>query len=587
MKYWMAVVALVAACSSDNTPTQNDYRDTGVDIDLGVPDLDNPDVNVTTSRLFPTDANPGHRFEDCLYASPIRFESVDGTEIIAVAGESVVALDSETGAERWSVRLPAPEGERAMVFGTPGITNERFAVFAYYTTERNDDTNDGQKPRVRQLAAVVDLEGRRLADGFDFVELDGPFSSNEGGEVTFRATNALPRPEVVIAGETAQRLGYAYVTMGNARDIQPWHGFAFELNLDSWRAGAEPITGRLVTTPEEDCGQAGVSGSRDRICGGGLWAPSGPLVVERGESFDLILAPGNGQLDLARNDFANTLMRIEGRGLNFSPECDPQACANFDPDAPGTECVESCRNLFVPRMETPPKPESGRCEGLTMFECWQALDYIGGSTPVHIVLGSGTEVLAYPTKDGAVYLVDANNLGVLYDREQLVSICGTESDQCRWDWAGMIVTQPASTELNGAPLIIVPTFMPDQSHPAGIVALRINDDAAGPNLEVVWQAPNFSSTEAIQRFREHPTRPVIQRLENGVEIAWVGEALRSGPGKLVGVRTWDGKIIEDRQLHGPGNRFTVPLVVDDKIYVASCGTDRDSGYIEGYQIIQD
>ena len=222
-----------------------------------------------------------------------------------------------------------------------------------------------------------------------------------------------------------------------------------------------------------------------------------------------------------------------------------------------------------------------------MFECWQALDYIGGSTPVYVPLASGKNVLAYPTKDGAVYLVDADRLGTLYDREQLVAICGTADDACTWDWAGMIVSQPALTELNGVPVIIVPTFMPDRSHPAGIVALRIVETSGTPQLEVVWQAPNFSSSESITRFRQHPSRPAIQTLSNGIQIAWVAEALRGGPGNLMGVRIWDGKIVDDRALAGPGNRFTKPLVMDDLVFVPSCGTDRDSAFIEGYRVNED
>ncbi|MEZ4459056.1 MAG: hypothetical protein R3E66_04880 [bacterium] len=210
--------------------------------------------------------------------------------------------------------------------------------------------------------------------------------------------------------------------------------------------GADPVSGRLVTTPESDCGQAGVSGSRMRVCGGGLWQPSGPLIVPVEDSYDVVLAPGNGQLDLARNDFANTLMRVRP-GLLFDPLCDPGACADFNPDDPAASCVESCQSLFIPRRlesDGPLRPESGACEGLTMFECWEKLDYVGGSTPTLVDLPEAGKLLAYPTKDGSVYLVDYLHMGRLHDRKQLVAVCGTPDDPCRWDWAGMIVTQPGA-----------------------------------------------------------------------------------------------------------------------------------------------
>ena len=72
---------------------------------------------------------------------------------------------------------------------------------------------------------------------------------------------------------------------------------------------ASAQTAYFVDTPELDCGTVGHSGSRERVCGGGLWAPSGPLLVPRDGGYELVLASGNGQLDLTRADYANTLMR--------------------------------------------------------------------------------------------------------------------------------------------------------------------------------------------------------------------------------------------------------------------------------------
>ena len=381
------------------------------------------------------------------------------------------------------------------------------------------------------------------------------------------------------------------MTFGNSRDIQPWHGFAFEVDLDRWRAegAAAAVTGSLVTTPEADCGPVGQSGSRDRICGGGLWAPSGPLVLqEEGGGYSLILAPGNGQLDLERGDYANTLMRV-GPGLDFDPGCDEEACQDFDPDEPSRACVESCRDLFVPRRrpeDGPLRPETGVCQGLTMFQCWEELDYIGGSTPAAVTLpGSGRRVLAYPTKDGAVYLVDADHLGTLLDREQLVAVCGTADSPCRWDWAGMIVTEPAVVELDGRPVLLVATFMPDEAHPAGVVALEVVEDGGTPQLEVLWQAPHFGGDEAMIRFRQHPTRIALQHIEgHHSPVAWVAETFRREQGRLLGIRVWDGAILEDRPLVGSGMRFVEPLVLGDRIYLSSCSEAGEGAFVEGYQV---
>src|SRR5205085_1433948 len=97
---------------------------------------------------------------------------------------------------------------------------------------------------------------------------------------------------------------------------------------------------------DTECGAEGGDGSSDTKCGAGLWAPSGPLVVDDAH---LVVPTGNGQLDLARRDYANTLMRI-GPGLAFDPGCDTTACASFSADTLAPACVETCRDLFVPRL---------------------------------------------------------------------------------------------------------------------------------------------------------------------------------------------------------------------------------------------
>src|SRR5690606_25021479 len=158
---------------------------------------------------------------------------------------------------------------------------------------------------------------------------------------------------------------------------------------------------------------------RDMICGGGVWSPAGPVLVQREDDYEVLVPTGNGQLDLARRDYANTLMRT-GPGLVFDPGCDPVACADFDPLDPSRACLESCANLFVPRMmpdDPPLGTTSGVCEGLTFFECYAALDWdLGANSPARVELPGGPTVYVLPGKDGGVYLIDADHLGTLYDR---------------------------------------------------------------------------------------------------------------------------------------------------------------------------
>jgi hypothetical protein len=518
----------------------------------------------------------------CTYGSPIAYEGEDGSEVLAVAGETVSALSID-GELLWTVTLPAPEDEMAFAVATPVRAGERLVV-GYHTVKRTNEPHDVNRERERQMMAVIDLSARRLDDAFEPLELHAEFPANEGEVVPFTATNTLGRALTHVP--TAAELGLVYATFGNARDIQPWHGFIFEVDLDAWleRGDDAAISASFLSTPEADCGTPGSSGSRERVCGGGMWSPAGALVVERSSGPELFVSTSNGQLDLDRNDFANSVLRLRP-GLDFDPGCDASACTDFDRDQPASECLESCQNLFIPRVgpgDPFPMPESGACDGLTLLECWEELDYIGGSTPAYVELASGKELLAYPAKDGALYLFDAEHLGTMYDREQLVAVCGTASDECLWDWAGMIVTQPAVTEVDGDPLLLVPTFMPDSTHRAGVVAVAVVEGDDGPQLEVRWQAPSFDEPASLARFRRHPSRIA---LSHDGQVAWLVEtAPKGGQGKLLALRVDDGRILIDQPLRGPGFRFTQPLVIEDRIAVPSCQPDFGPSALEIFAI---
>ena len=84
------------------------------------------------------------------------------------------------------------------------------------------------------------------------------------------------RAALVNAGRKHNSKGMLYVSFGNSSDIQPWHGWLFELDLDAWaaRGVAAAINAVLLSTPESSCGIPGESGSSDMICGGGIWTLS-------------------------------------------------------------------------------------------------------------------------------------------------------------------------------------------------------------------------------------------------------------------------------------------------------------------------
>jgi hypothetical protein len=396
----------------------------------------------------------------------------------------------------------------------------------------------------------------------------------------------LSRSEVVFGATDLNPEGFIYVSFGNARDIQPWHGWVFELDVESWRTSGAPsaVTSVLLTTPETDCPVEGQSGSRDMICGGGVWAPSGPVIYPYDGTFELIVPTGNGELNFNRKDYANTLMRT-GPGLAFEDGCDALLCDDFDTSAPAEDCVESCANVFVPRLlpsDPPLQPQSGACDDLTFFECYAALDYdLGANSPTRVETSAGP-MYVLPAKDGSVYLVDGVHLGTMHDRLTIIEQCGTTTQGCLADWAGMMVTQPEITHIDGTPVAIIPTFIRDLAHEAGIVAVGIHAENGEATLSEMWRFPAAGSAEAVSRFRLWPGRPVLTTV-GGEVIAWVVE-VRGPPGVLHGIAVSDGTVRFQVTLNGKGRRFVQPLVVEQTLFLPSCNSNSGPGVLEAYAL---
>jgi len=88
------------------------------------------------------------------------------------------------------------------------------------------------------------------------------------------------------------------------------------------------------------------------------------------------------------------------------------------------------------------------------------MDYdLGANAPVKVRMEHGRSVLVQPGKDGGVYLIDADHLGLQYDRLQIADICGTLTDPCKIPWSGMIVTQPTLSYIDNEPIVVIPTFV--------------------------------------------------------------------------------------------------------------------------------
>lgn len=544
------VCVLLAACGDDGT---------------------RPPGDLELTRVWRSPDLPG-----CTIATPLRTTAEGAPVVVAATSDGVVlGLSPTDGSERWRVALPVADGETSHLAATPAIVDGKLIV-TWMGWVGSIDAG-----RTRHRVGVIDLETHTFDPTFPTFELAAAVPAFDGGgAVPFLPAHAYSRSAIKTARPIESTLGRAWITFGNLRDIQPWHGWVFEIDLDAWAAGGDPQAAVMLTTPEADCGPEGKSGSVDMICGGGVWSPGGPHVSIVDGAPELLVATGNGALDLGRHDYANAILRVRP-GLDFDPACDPTSCAGFDPIDPSLACIESCANIFIPRLKPDDPPfdvPDGRCDGKTFFECYALTDWdLGANSPARVPFGGG-EVVVIPAKDGGVYLADGAHLGTMHDRLQITETCGANGGTCTANWAGTMVTTPAITAApDGTPVAIIPTFVFDHTNPGGIVALDlIEEPGAGPRLRKRWEAPRFDSSEAVERFREHVGRPAIFA-PGGIPHAVVVDpgADGSDDGILYVVRVQDGAIVGRLGLEGPGRKYLEPIVDGDQLIVGSC--EREDG----------
>lgn len=536
--------------------------------------------------LFPTDINQSVRFDDSIIASTLLYFSQGKPLVIVPVSNGVIAaLDSETGVVDWQLNIPAPDGQQVELIATPVIIGDKL-IISYQCIN-----NKGIRSSHRMV--VIDLVKKQLDDSFPILTLSAQKTEANGNNmVKFDPGTAFSHAALKHVHKSGTNLGYVYAAFGAAQDEQPFHGWLFEIDMDAWQASKHhpkknALASVLLTTPEANCPlKITTGGTQEMICAGGIWAPAGIEIYATATDYELIVPTGNGQIDLARKDYANTLMRVMP-GLDFDPACDAGLCKNFDPTNPNEACMTSCKNLFMPRLakgDKALKPATGECDDKNYWECLAHMDYdLGASTPVKVEMNDDYSLLVQAAKDGSVYLIDAKHLGTQYDRLQLVDICGTTTDPCRLGWAGMIVTKPVQTVVDGAPVVVIPTFMPDNSHAAGLVALKIVLENGKPKFQRFWQFPKPDSPEALQVFRSHPSFPVLTILgETAEPVVWLVDI--GSQGTVYGVRLRDGVMVAKQSLQGAGRQLSTPLIHENKLYVASIMPKTGKAIVEAFVI---
>ena len=535
-----------------------------------------------TATLSPRFVTPARA--SCEFSSPLSIVSRGEPEVlIATADGTIAAVDPTTGAEVWSVSLTAPAGFSPHLAAPLVVVDTNRVVLAW-----QDVLSDWT--RANHHLGVIDLEARALDPQFPTLTLAASKPTAGGaGTVNFVPAHAYSRSALAYARLPGHALGLVYASYGNVRDLQPFHGWVFEVDLDEWKAegAAAAVTASLVTTADDACGAENSDGSRQMLCGGGVWAHRGPQVVYSDlapDGFELLVPTGNGLLDPTKGDFANAVLRT-GHGLAFDPGCDALMCDAFDALSPSEACQASCRNLFMPRLlpaQTVPEGPNRACVGLTFLGCYAALDWdLGASAPAVVALPGGPRVVLQPGKDGSVYLFDAEHMGTLYDRAPIMAGCGEGGGHCTATWAGTIAARPELVTVDGAVLALLPTFVNDDVHPAGLQAIEVSMAGGAPHLVPRWQAPRFDGPESVTAFRGHPGGVAVVDVAGEPFAAVVDNVSPGGRGTLYWVRVRDGEIVQRIQLAGPGQRFAPPLAVGNALYVPSCDHTGTPSFNEG------
>jgi hypothetical protein len=536
---------------------------------------------VSLTPLFPAPTLPPALFDQPILASPLLdFSQGKPLLVVAASDGEIAMLDAETGVPDWKLQAPAPEGQQVELVATPAIAGGKL-VIVYQCLDHG--------VRVSHRLAVIDLANKKLDEAFPVLELQAEKPGADGlSSVRFNPPTSYSHAALQHAAKKEGGLGVVYAAFGNAGDTQPFHGWLFEIDLDAWRQRGvkEAVTAALLTTPEADCPVTVAYGTQEMICGGGIWTPPGPQIYPAGDSYELLVPTGNGQIDLKRGDYANALMRLKP-GLAFDPGCDEALCAAFDPANPDPACMASCRNLFIPRLadgNAPLRPASGECDDKNYSECLAWMDYdLGANAPVRATLPDGRPVLVQAGKDGGVSLLDADHLGRQFDRMQIADLCGAPQDPCDRSWAGMIVTKPALSYADGEPVVMIPIFVPDHTHSAGLTALKIVTEHGMPKFRRFWQYPEPGSAKAGRVFRSHPSLPVVSKLgKTGEDVVWIVDIGMQGT--LYGIRVRDGKLLAETAMQGTGRQLSAPVIYNDTLFAASSLPATNQAMLEAFKI---
>ncbi|MGY4606953.1 hypothetical protein ACVW16_005365 [Bradyrhizobium sp. USDA 4474] len=523
--------------------------------------------------MYPTETNPAPVFRGSFWASPqlIQLPKQPPFLLLVASKGAVAAIDLPAGRRLWQTELRQSSDEEILARAAPAQLGDNVLIVYQVTSQKTGATE--------HRGVVLNLRDGKINRHFPTLVFNANLPATEGEKVKFdaewhqaRGVSIVPSPE---------GLGRAYVTFGGKNDQYAWHGWLFEVDLDRWqRSAKEAISAVFVATPETRCDD----GTNGKICGGGMWAYAGPVIYQGTGGPEIFVQTGNGRLDLSRNDFSQSLLRVSP-GLKFAPECNAQVCAASNPRDPAPACLATCKNLFIPRLlpsDAPLDPPGGDCRNKTYLECLELMDWdFGSSSPVRVQV-RGHPYFVTTGKSGDVFLIDGEVLGVMYDRKRAAAMCGTPTTPCPSPYDGLVITQTAATTIEDKPLVVVATYNIDRANPAGVVAYWVVGTPSEPRLEEAWRVPSPSSSQARTWFRAPPTRPIISSIAEE-QVVWIVD--NDAAGHILAIRARDGRILADARSAGWPMRNSLPVIFNNVLYLPSGVLGReDISWIEAFRI---
>ena len=423
------------------------------------------------------------------------------------------SADRRARSGRW--RSPPADGLVANLAAPPAVVGHRL-VFAWQEVDGRLDARRPSRRRARPRRA----RARSAVPGADA-------GRQPAGHRRRRADRLSPRPCLFArrrrstpTSRTAT-LGLVYVSFGNVRDLQPWHGWVFEIDLDAWQAraaAAAAVTGTLVTTARptrlrrRGRRRRARDGLRRRRLGGAR-----PRGDPRPDLPRRVRAAGRHRQRPARSDPRQLRERAScasGAAWPFDARLRSRRCATgFDPTAPTDACAASVRPAL---HSAPPRRPGGPARHQRRLRRPDTVPVLRRAR-----LGSGRrarprsprspaarEVIVQPGKDGAVYLIDADHLGTLYDRAPIMrAAVARGAAPARATWAGTIVTKPAIATVGGVDAGAGADLRRRRRHPAGLQALEIDTTGGSPS----WCRAGRRRPPAILGARSRLPQPAERR----------------------------------------------------------------------------